>query len=224
MPILMAVENERLRAIRLARGYVTATDAARAMGMPAPTYISHENGIKGIPPKAARRYATFFGVDFNAIYGGTRATSPQQSVRPLPVVRNLTTIGVVQAGVWHEERDAGEMESVPVAADPKYGASTQFVLRVEGDSMDRAFPPGSYAHCVRWSDLGRDPKDGDLVVVERRRAGLFEQSLKRVRMVDGAVTFEPESHSPRHKALNTSCADGEEIAIIALVIGKYQPF
>lgn len=68
----MATANERLRKVREKR-YATAVEAAKAMGVKEPTYIQHENGIRGtgsIPRKAAERYAAFFRVSLDWLLTG----------------------------------------------------------------------------------------------------------------------------------------------------------
>jgi transcriptional regulator with XRE-family HTH domain len=68
----MSNPNERLRQIREAR-YSTAVEAAEAIGTKVPTYIQHENGIRGsgsIPRAAAERYAKFFRVSLDWLLTG----------------------------------------------------------------------------------------------------------------------------------------------------------
>jgi cysteine sulfinate desulfinase/cysteine desulfurase-like protein len=54
---IMETPADRLKALRKARRYETATDAAKAYGWPVSTYISHENGARDVSRKAAERYA-----------------------------------------------------------------------------------------------------------------------------------------------------------------------
>ena len=53
--------GDRLRELRIKKGYATASDAARAYGWNENTYKSHENGERGIKLPVARKYATAFG-------------------------------------------------------------------------------------------------------------------------------------------------------------------
>lgn len=53
---------ERLRIARLRAGYDTAKDAAEALGFPVSTYLSHENGSRGITAKRAATYARKYKV------------------------------------------------------------------------------------------------------------------------------------------------------------------
>ena len=52
----------RLRIARLRAGYETAKDAAEALGFPVSTYLSHENGSRGITAKKAVTYARKYKV------------------------------------------------------------------------------------------------------------------------------------------------------------------
>ena len=53
---------ERLRDVRRKAGYRTGSDAARAFGWTVGTYLSHENGNRGVDSETAERYAKAFGV------------------------------------------------------------------------------------------------------------------------------------------------------------------
>lgn len=92
--------------------------------------------------------------------------------------------------------------------------------------MNKIFEPGEYAHCVSINALNRDPRDGDLVVVERRRSGLVEATLKRVRNNGQGLELWPESTDPRYQApiaLDSGEA-GQEIVVTAFVVGRYARF
>lgn len=52
----------RLRIARLRAGYQTGKDAAEALGFPVSTYLSHENGSRGISAKRAVTYARKYKV------------------------------------------------------------------------------------------------------------------------------------------------------------------
>lgn len=53
----MTEPKDRLQAARRAAGYETAAEAANAFGWKEPTYMSHENGSRGIRKEVAKRYA-----------------------------------------------------------------------------------------------------------------------------------------------------------------------
>jgi transcriptional regulator with XRE-family HTH domain len=60
---------DRLQHARKAAGYQTASDAAHAMGASISTYLSHENGARGLG-KAAERYARFYRVSLDWLLAG----------------------------------------------------------------------------------------------------------------------------------------------------------
>ena len=60
---------DRLRHARMSAGYQTATDAAAAMGVGISTYVSHENGGRGLG-RAAERYARFYRVSLDWLVAG----------------------------------------------------------------------------------------------------------------------------------------------------------
>lgn len=72
----------RLKKIRAQAGFATATDAARAIGMPPPTYLGHENGTTALRRGAAIRYAAFFGVSLDWLLTG-KGTSGRAAKIPV---------------------------------------------------------------------------------------------------------------------------------------------
>jgi transcriptional regulator with XRE-family HTH domain len=61
-PDILDTPATRLRRARIARGYASASEAARAIGVQIPTYTGHENGTRGIGRARAEQYARVFGV------------------------------------------------------------------------------------------------------------------------------------------------------------------
>jgi hypothetical protein len=55
--------SDRLREARIAAGFVTASAAARSLGVPVPTYSHHENGGRPLGVEAGGFYASRFNVD-----------------------------------------------------------------------------------------------------------------------------------------------------------------
>lgn len=125
--------SDRLQKARLDAGYEKAVDAARAYGWGESTYISHENGTRGLKPKVADRYGRAFRVPAEwLLYGKTKkAASPAEPPKTVPLV------GYVGAGSEaYFFGDQGKLDDV-TAPD---GASEETVaVEIRGDSLGPLF-------------------------------------------------------------------------------------
>lgn len=223
----------RLREARQAAGFHSAAAAAEAMGIPAPTYASHENGHGGMRADVALRYARKFKVSPEWLLTG-RGESPaldssnladsvsDVSLRPL--------VGTVQAGVWQEpfDTEAHDLIQIPIPADRIVPGAQQYWFEVVGDSVDQYVGPGGRIFCINVWDWARDHGDlirraeGKLVIAERRRSdGTFQRTCKRLSTTSGAAALHTASNSRRWKneapiALNEN-GDTVEVTIVAVV-------
>lgn len=154
----------------------------------------------------------------------TRQTSAAKIVPLYLPVRHR-----VQAGHWIEvdlaERDFPDAPK-GVRENPDYSTWPQWLELVVGDSVDREIPPGHFVHVVDAIEMGYAPKEGDFVVVERRRdqGRLRERSIKRVSIREDRVELWPHSHNPAWDRPLEMEAPGEdvEVEIVAKVIGAYR--
>lgn len=78
----MSTSADRLREARERAGFTTASEGAEAAGAKIPTYVQHENGIRGYPAPKARKYARAFGVTPEWLLYGT----PMKGRRTIPIV------------------------------------------------------------------------------------------------------------------------------------------
>lgn len=143
-------------------------------------------------------------------------------------IERIPVLGSVQAGAWIEVnpmQDTEEIEYIPVVPDQRYSHARQFALRVAGTSMNRVFPPGQFAVCVDVLESGIQPKNNDIVVVVRRKNGLLETTLKRLKVApDGSAMLVPESDDPAHQSPVILSIGTEEIEVevTALVTGRFE--
>lgn len=148
----------------------------------------------------------------------------QDAPRPVELV-GLSVVGKIQAGAWLDRSildDDGEHEVIPVARDPRFPRARQYGLQINGDSMDKEYPDGSYVSCVDYYDSGVALKDGLIVHVERQNGPLVEMTLKAVETVDGKRVLAPRSHNPRHQPIPLEGDSGTEILIRGIVTGSYR--
>lgn len=215
--------GDRLKRAREGAGYVSAKLAAESMGVSVPTYIQHENGTRNFPADRAQRYARFFRTTPEwLLYGreiGDR-TSGAQLGPPIPIQ------GAVQAGVWRErmEYDEAEWETFTGAPNVDAPLSQRFGLKVEGDSMDLLYPPGTVLECVRyWGDTAIP--NGKRVIVQRvSDDDTYETTVKEYfEDKDGVVWLIPRSSNPAFQSpfrVDQPEPGVLDIRVIALVVAS----
>lgn len=220
---------DRLRKARIAAGYDSASAAVRAYGWNGPAYTHHENGTRGITVEAAKRYARAFRVNPGWLLALDKVESaPSQASRE----RIVEVTGSVAAGVWRETTEWPQPDRFEIVVGPSpFPRARRFGLRVDGHSMDIIFAPGTLLDCLSIFDLGIEPANGDLVIVERQRAdGMRELTVKEFHCdEDGRCWLIPRSTKPEFQSPievgvpNTDHETDEYVQVIAFVIGSYQP-
>jgi SOS-response transcriptional repressor LexA len=198
------------------------------------------NGQNGIRPATASLYARVLKISREwLLYGSGQMSAesvaedqpapPPSSRELLQSVKRLAVRYRVEAGPWREVEDMamayGEHD-VPVP--PRFAGFAQWLEEVVGDSMDRLIQPGRLVHVIDAIDMGYTPADGDIVVVERERAGLRERTLKQVEITGRRVLLWPRSSNPRwQQALDVSSGLREDpseiiVQVVGLVISDFK--
>jgi hypothetical protein len=219
----MSSPADRLRALRIRKGYETATDAAKAFGWNEHTYKSHENGIRGIRMDAARKYAAAYGSTAGHILGIGNGTEPQ-------VVNHVIDVPVIaraSAGTFRYDEGIEE-GSILVPAVPRKDvpAALQYSVIIDGQSVNKRLPDGAYAICAPLESYPGGAQHGQLVHVVRERSGLHEHTIKELRFTKTGMILMPVSTDPRFQdELRLSTGEADEIVRIqGIVIGAYLPF
>jgi len=212
---------ERLRSARIKAGFDTAKAAAEAMGVPVATYIQHENGVRGLPAGRADRYAKFFRVLPEwLLYGHASSKTVGPGLGPLLSIKKTVAAGVWQVAQQLDEEDWQTFTGSPDVVAPlrdRYG------VRVEGQSMDLIYPPGTILECVSY--WGNEPiPSGRRVIVQRERdSGEYETTVKEyVVGSDGVAWFVPRSSDPSFQAFRFGQTEPGIAAaeIVAIVVAS----
>lgn len=120
-------------------------------------------------------------------------------------------VGCIAAG---EPREAIEdvSESHWVNPDVLDEFPGGYFLRVNGDSMDKVLPDGSFAYIHPC-----DVKSGDIAAV---KVNGDDATIKRVKMIDGVVILEPESNNPkyRRRVIDETDPDAPEVRLLGRVV------
>lgn len=133
--------------------------------------------------------------------------------------------GIVAAGTWGEAMEVAESEWEPftgrsdVAALPR----DRFGLRVEGDSMNQLYPPGTILECVSvFGHIEIEP--GKRVIVLRERTdGKVEATVKELVEDNDELWLVPRSTNPAHQAFKLDDSGDPEIVetrITAIVVAS----
>ena len=204
--------GERIKAARNALGWSQAILAAK-VGVTRPAVTQWESGATTPDPDRTARLAAALGRDPHWIIYGEEREGRLMPVR-----------GEVAAGVWREIEDL-DLDPIPIAAHPDFPAGAQYGALVRGSSINRVAQDSEYLIVVDVLDSGLVPRPGDLVVVQKRRHGRTEATVKRLASNGTGLVLKAESDDPRYQGdLPLGAADDEtEIVISGIVIGKYTP-
>jgi SOS-response transcriptional repressor LexA len=220
---MIETQADRLRKLRIAKGFSTAADAARAYGWPITTYQSHENGARGLKLDAAKRYAKAFNSTPAFIITGTGGGNSDT----VNVVINVPLLARVSAGSFRYDEGLEE-GAVKVPAVPRrdISAALQYSVIIDGPSVNLRIPDGAYAICVPYESFPGGAQHGQLVHVVRERAGLHEHTIKELRYTKDGTVLMPVSSDPRFQESVVLSADEDDtiVRIKGVVIGSFQPF
>jgi hypothetical protein len=131
----------------------------------------------------------------------------------------------IAAGEWREAIEWDDEGKNYTVWTPELGFDglRRQGFEIRGTSMNLVYPDGTPVVCVSLIELGREPRNGEKVIVQRRRKdGLIEATCKEYQKADdGLIWLWPRSDDPLHQT--PFCAqnpgpDIESIDITALVI------
>lgn len=207
---------------------LTRRGLSKVLGVSEPVVTRLLAGDRRLMHYEIPKIAQYLGEPPPQITSGTN--SPPATLAPTQfIVKHVPVRGETAGGLWVEYIVGDDTyEHVPVVPT-KYADLEQFAYRVRGNSMDKAkILDGDYVVCVPYFMARSQLQDGDIVVVERRRAGLYERTCKCLEVKpNGASALVSRSNDPRHAEPLFTVGDGQaddiEIEIVGLVVGRYSP-
>lgn len=213
--------GQRLRKVRQMRGHPDASDAARAMGIPVPTYQSHENGLRNMI-KNAQAYARFFQVSTEwLLYGSDHELEPYHTggLRPTGSNQLAKIKAPLGAGLWIDEALWRPPQSLEVPASPAFSHLKQVAFRLQ-TSPSEAVP--EFAICVPYAEVRTGLRDGDIVIWETRmEQGLVERIMRRIRLDRGRAYL--DSVCASLPPIELSEAQAAPAGVAYLVVGYWRP-
>jgi len=162
-----------IKRARLAQG-LTQEQLAKRLGVSRPTITMWESGATTPNARKLEELARAIGLTESELFG-----EPAPNIRSGPNTnRWVPEVSWVQAGAWTEVAEVTDVSEAvhwpcPVACSPR-----TFCLRVEGDSMAPAYPPGS----LIYVDPEVPPEPGKRVVA---MCDSWEKATFKQLVVDG---------------------------------------
>lgn len=211
---------KKIRNLRLSLG-LNQTELAEKLGV---TQASVSRWEKGSMPESDKlvQLAEMAGESVRSFIDDTGFGAPLSAV-----LNRFWVRGAVAAGVFASAYEWPESEWEPYSGGVhiEVPEGRRFGLRVEGDSMNLIYPPGTILDCVAI-DFAPDLASGQRVIVERRRGAEVEATVKEyVVGDDGREWLVPRSTNPELvPILAAAPVNGiDEVRIVAVVVGSYRP-
>lgn len=134
----------------------------------------------------------------------------------------IAVMGEVGAGIWREVQfgDLNQLFAIFLTPSREELRAHTIGLMVRGESLNRIARERDVLICESIAGTGTEPRDGDLVIVERQREqeGLIEVTAKRLKIVRNKKELWPESDDPRYQtAIKLSDKSPETVRIIGIV-------
>lgn len=208
-----------IKELRKKRG-LRQRDLAEALDVEQATVQRWETGNRTMDSKQIVQLAEVLGVDPGALFG---------AVTTVGIGPKLHVKGAVAAGVWCEaiEWNETDWQDFYGRADVTSPLEMRFGLRVDGESMNIPYPPGTIIECVSFLGGVEIASGKRVVVVRKRDNGDYEATVKEYLIdAEGKEWLVPRSHNP---AFQVPIEIGRpepgiiETRITAIVVGSYRP-
>lgn len=192
-------------------------DLARHLGIPQSRFSELKRGEWKIPHASIPEAASFLEMSTDNLL--KMMGIKEGPMARLPQITEVLVSAEVAAGKWGEHFEWPPEDCFTVTfygPEDRFPRLTKYGVQVVGDSMDKVFPEGTILECIKYIELGEDPRDGEYVIVHRRdKTGLYECTVKRFREdADGHKWLEPESTNPDFQAPIFVNDTGEEDSVL----------
>lgn len=188
---------------------------AREIGMsPQTIYTVLKSGINGGSINTVLPILAALGIDSNWIIKNKLidvGTSPELFVE-------VPLYGSIAAGQPMEMDEVDDTYPVPKKVIEKHPEA--FLLRIEGDSMNKVLPNGSYALVDPCDDVEHDGKPYAVCV------NGYDATVKRVRRLNNGFQLVPDSDDPtyRPQTFDYNEPGTEQITVIGEVVYYVLPY
>lgn len=196
---------------RIAKGW-TQKDLAKKIGTTQQQIARYESGDNDVKSSVLVKMSNAMGVTISYLLGMENAALPNNSTIDVPLY------GKIAAGEPIEMVEVEDSQPVPIKVHEKFPDA--FLLRVEGDSMNRILPNGSYALI---DPAQKEPISGKPYAV---CVNGYDATIKRVRRLNNGFELVPDSTDPTYvpKVFNYNEPGTDPVTVIGRVVYYVLPF
>lgn len=198
--------QKNIKAFRLKQG-LTQAELAAKLGVDRSSVTQWETGVTTPRMKVITKLSTLFNTTPSVLISDS-STLTKLPISGSTATLPLRTLGKVHAGVMDDDTICDD-EDVQVPERVVLAYPDAFLLRVEGNCMDRVIPEGSHVVIVPH----KEPTNGSIVVI---RDDAYEAIMRRYYKGSSALMLSPDSYEEEYQDIIVH--DGQEITLIGVVV------
>ena len=198
--------QKNIKAFRLKQG-LTQAELAAKLGVDRSSVTQWETGVTTPRMKVITKLSTLFNTTPSVLISDS-STLTKLPISGSTATLPLRTLGKVHAGVMDDETICDD-EEIQVPERVVLAYPDAFLLRVEGNCMDRVIPEGSHVVVAPH----KVPTNGSIVVI---RDDAYEAIMRRYYKGSSALMLSPDSYEEEYQDIIVH--DGQEITLIGVVV------
>lgn len=187
---------------------ITQEELAKIAGVSRGAVSQWEGGFSEPRMGAVQKISDYFHISKGALIEENSPAPTRLPVRGSTATLPLRTLGKVHAGVMDDDNicDDEEIQVPETVVQMHPGA---FVLRVEGDCMNKIIPEG----CHVAVDASATPHNGSIVVVENEQ---YEHIMRKYYRGSSVVVLSPDSFNEAYEDIVIS--GDETLNLVGVVV------
>lgn len=198
--------QKNIKAFRLKQG-LTQAELAAKLGVDRSSVTQWETGVTTPRMKVITKLSTLFNTTPSVLISDS-STLTKLPISGSTATLPLRTLGKVHAGVMDDDTICDD-EEIQVPERVVLAYPDAFLLRVEGNCMDRVIPEGSHVVVVPH----KEPTNGSIVVIHD---DAYEAIMRRYYKGSSALMLSPDSYEEEYQDIIVH--DGQEITLIGVVV------
>lgn len=198
--------QKNIKAFRLKQG-LTQAELAAKLGVDRSSVTQWETGVTTPRMKVITKLSTLFNTTPSVLISDS-STLTKLPISGSTATLPLRTLGKVHAGVMDDDTICDD-EGVQVPERVVLAYPDAFLLRVEGNCMDRVIPEGSHVVVAPH----KEPTNGSIVVIHD---DAYEAIMRRYYKGSSALMLSPDSYEEEYQDIIVH--DGQEITLIGVVV------